>query len=192
MYTTNDMEQETIECEERIPQLEESEGGVMFAGRTGQVDCISLEKMQKRTERVKSANDYRECIPCEKCGGSIEIRGFFKNGQEKRIGWICKVMDSDVDGNHTCNMARLPRRPFRRVVYVMENAPNGFREGMSDRQIHEIRGISDIKEGGTKPSYKVEETIPREGYTGGTGYYRRADGNKEAKWSGQVPKSLAN
>lgn len=183
------MEEEPIVCEEKIPSIEIEPEGMMYAGRNGGVDSVSLLKTRNREKRIKETYDYRECIPCEKCNGFIEIRGFNQRGKEKVLGCICRILDCDVEANHTCNNGRLPRRPYRRVIYVMENAPKGFREGLTSGQIRKLDKEPETEEGAIE-GFKVEATIPREGYKGGSGYYRRKDGDKEAEGTGKIPRKL--
>ena len=85
MHVRIKMEKEIINCEEKITSLERDSEGLMFAGRNGSADCLSLEKMKRRESRIKDSMDYRECIPCDKCSGGVEVRGFYKSGKEKII-----------------------------------------------------------------------------------------------------------
>ena len=191
MHIAHAMGNETILCEERINPLEEDESGMMFAGRVGETDYQSLMLRRERTRRLQESNDYRACIPCDRCGSGVEIRGFTKAGKEKLIGYVCRLMDCETNANNTCNMARLTRKPYRRVLYILQDAPRGFREGMTERQLTEIDSRSgEVEE--AQEGFKVETTMPKHGYHGGSGYYNRADGDKEAVGSGRMPVRLTN
>ena len=70
------------------------------------------------------------------------------------------------------------------MLYDLRDAPIGFREGAvpPKEMLPEKVGESE----------KVEPTIPIEGYVGGSDYYRRADGDKEAVGTGKMPGRLMN
>jgi hypothetical protein len=70
------------------------------------------------------------------------------------------------------------------VLYDLENAPSGFKVET---------GRSDLvyKEPGEKVAEK-NGVPPKDGYRGGSKFYKRADGATELEGSGQIPKRLMN
>jgi len=186
------MEEETIECEiERGLPVEEGEE-LMFAGRTGEADYKSLAARRKRTDGMLKRLDYRECIPCDRCMHCIELRGFKKSGTEIVIGYICLMADSDIDADHTCNMARRSKKLYKRVVYFLKDAPIGFKEGLTEKQLMGCGQAHPEEKLQSGLSERLAATMPIEGYKGGSEYYKRVDGDKEAEGTSKIPGRLVN
>lgn len=166
--------------------LPERDGeGLCSVGITGETDYASMQDRKTRIDRIKARDDWRETITCDRCGNCLEFRGFSSKREEITIGLYCLNGEFETTSYHTCNHSRMARNNRRKVVYDMRNAPLGFAEGLSKLQLS-----SPMKE--KLDEIKLERTIPIDGYKGGSEYYKRADGEKEAEGSGKVPKSLAN
>lgn len=184
MHTMEKDVSEMVEVTMPIPERIEGEG-VCAGGIHG--GCSS-EVMIDRAKRVKDFQkrlDYRESIPCDRCGNCLEMRGFTKRHTEYVIALYCMVAEMEVSPFHTCNYARRSRRNRKKVVYYMENAPGGFKveaERMKAEVPYVVPGSGK----------RLEPTIPREGYVGGSGYYRRADGDSVKGGEGRIPKGLMN
>lgn len=177
-----DLEIEVVEKKIEEPELVED--GVCFAGPKGETTYEGMQARKTRGERFKGRTNYRGCVPCDRCGNCTELRGFTPEGLERIIGYICIVGDIETRPDATCNVARLPKRGYKRVMYLMENAPMGFREGLTSTK---LRSTEELKE-----AEKEERREKAEGYQGGGEGYKRIDGDEGAKGSGKVPTRLMN
>lgn len=174
---------ETIEVANAIPE-DKGVGALHFAGIYGATDAKAMADRETRMEKSRARTNYRECISCDRCTFCIELRGFKNDGSEKLIGFICTRLEQETTAYHTCNDALKNRSGRKRVVFNMENAPLGFTAGMATKGNLPKKTV--YEENG------VEADVPREGYRGGSNYYKRADGDREAVGSGKVPRGLMN
>ena len=171
---------EQVEIESPIPE-EGGEGNLCYAGIYGGTDTNAMMDRQKRVNGYQERIHYRTSIPCDRCTRCLELRKFSKGGEERLLGYICLQMECETSANHTCDMAQANRTGRKKVVFDLTNAPLGFKAGMASKK--------------TPPEVmknRIEPDEPSEGYRGGSNYYRRADGNREAVGSGRVPKRLMN
>ncbi|MGN0130722.1 MAG: hypothetical protein ACI4CE_07540 [Methanomethylophilus alvi] len=174
---------EPIEVPNAIPE-DKGFGSVHFAGIYGTTDAKSMVDREMRMERSRKRTNYRECISCDRCTFCIELRGFKNDGSEKLIGFICTRIEQETTAYHTCNDALKNRSGRKRVVFNLENAPLGFTAGMA------TKGDLPPRTGYEKNG--IEPDAPREGYRGGSNFYKRADGDREAVGTGRVPRGLMN
>ena len=171
---------EPIEVEDVIPE-EGGDGNLCYAGIYGGTDAAAMMDRQKRVEGYKERVQYRECIPCERCSHCLELRNFSKGGEERLVGYVCLQMECETTASHTSNMGNMNRTGRKKVIYDTTNAPLGFREGMSFR--------SNVP---MERKNMIEADAPSGGYRGGSGWYKRADGDKSSEGSGKIPKRLMN
>ena len=180
MHTTMGQISEPIEIESSMPE-EGGAGNLCYAGIYGGTDAAAMMDRQKRVDGYKERVRYRVCIPCERCTQCVELRNFSAGGEERLVGYICLQMECETTASHTCDRAQLNRSGRKKVVFDTTNAPLGFREGMASKK----RPPEVLKN-------RIEPNEPSSGYRGGSNYYRRADGNREAIGSGRVPNRLMN
>ena len=171
---------EAIEVETPIPE-EGVAGTLCYAGIHGGTDAASMMDRQKRVDGYRERVHYRKCIPCERCTLSIELRNFNNAGEERLVGYICTQMECETMASCTCDMAQANRTGRRKVVFDMTNAPYGFKVGMANKGVPP-----------ESPKNRIEPDAPSEGYRGGSNFYKRADGDREAVCSGKVPRGLMN
>lgn len=180
MHTQMGTITEAIEVPTTIPE-EGGAGNLCYAGIYGGTDAAAMMDRQKRVEGYKGRVNYRVCIPCERCTRCIELRNFSKGGEERLIGYVCVQMECETTASHTCDMAQLNRSGRKKVVFDTTNAPFGFKAGMASKTTPP-----------ESPKNRIEPDVPREGYRGGSNFYKRADGDREAVGSGKVPRGLVN
>ena len=181
---TEDKISDIVEMPMNIPERIEG-GGMMAVGPDGSTSPEGMAERAKRKSRTIERTDYRECISCDRCGNSLEIRGFRKDETEMVIALYCPSNEMEVSPYNTCNIARRPKKLHtKKVVYVLTNAPKGFELGLGSKELKpEAPGVSEKVE----PSKR-----PPEDYIGGSDKYKRADGDEDSKWSGKIPKGLMN
>ena len=167
---------------ERLPY---EGGGLMASGIKGETHIEALADRLRRVEEFQRRNDYRACIPCEKCNHFIEMRGFDRNGEEKCTGYWCNFGEFETDPFHTCGTSHLARNGRKKIIYNMLNAPADFGQRPQDdvRRVYGNIGQSLVQ--GEKRSILEE-------YAGGSGMYRRADGKSVREAGGVMPKQLMN
>lgn len=156
-------------------------GNLTYAGIYGASDATAMMDRQKRVDGYRERMHYRACIPCERCTHCLELRNFNGAGEERLVGYICTQMECETMASNTCDMAQKNRTGRRKVVFDLTNAPYGFKVGMA-------RGTTPPE----SPKNKIEPDVPSGGYRGGSNYYKRVDGDREAIGSGKVPKRLMN
>ena len=88
-----------------------------------------------------------------------------------------------ISEHGTCKSAYPRRNGRKRIIYDTTNAPPGFEQGLSPVTMRRFYS--------KKEKFKAEREESR-GYRGGSSSYQRADGNKEAVGSGQIPKGLVS
>ena len=175
---------EIVEVKPSIPERIDGDG-VCAAGIHGGIDAAAMMDRAKRTRNFRGRIDFRECIPCDRCGNCLEMRRFDKKGKDVILALYCLVGELEVTPYNTCNSARRTRDGRKKVVYYMENAPSGFRV-----EANRIKAeLPYVSPGGGK---YLESTMPTKGYVGGSGYYRRADGDSVKGADGKIPKGLMN
>lgn len=159
--------------------------GVTFVGVYGDTNIDAMADRARRTEGFKDREYYRGCIPCDRCGNCLELRKFSVGGIEKVTGLICMVGGYETTAWNTCNQARRPRRDRRKVVYDLENAPPGFKEGLAEK-----REVLEVGQGPEKMVAPVGN--PAKGYVGGSEKYKRKGKERGSEGSAQMPKGLVN
>ena len=174
---------EAIEIPNTIPE-DKAVGTFHFAGIYGGTNAEAMIDRETRMEKCRTRTNYRECISCDRCTFCLELRGFRKDGTERLLGFICTRLEQETTAYHTCNDALKNRSGRKRVIYEMENAPLGFCSGMATKG--ELPPVVGRAKNG------VESEMPVEGYVGGSNYYKRADGDREAIGSGKMPGRLMN
>lgn len=179
----NNEQTEVIEVPLKVPQG--AGHGLCAAGIYGDSGASAMKERQRRRQGCQDRIYYRECIPCDRCGNCLEIRGFTVSGLEQLKGLWCIPNEFETTAYHTCDMARQSRNGRKKVVYDLENAPYGFAEGLSRTQLNTEIPESD---GEVKPP----KTGARDGYTGGSEQYKRIDRDREAQGSGKMPGRLMN
>ena len=183
-YATSKMATDSkyIETEEDISLPNEE--GLVAAGIYGDTDLPSMMDKERRIADFKKRYNYHEVCPCSICCNSIEFRRFLPSGEAVTVGFYCHIGEMPVEEFATCSCARPRRNGRRRVIYSRANAPSGFEDGLAPVQ---------MKRYFTKRErQKAAERSMRDGYRGGTSSYQRADGDKGAIGSGQIPKGLGN
>lgn len=167
-----------------IPERVEGEG-VCAGGIRGGIESGVMVDRAKRVKSFRGRLDFRECIPCDRCGNCLEIRRFTKKGEDRVLALYCLIGEMEVTPYTTCNNARRSRNGRKKVVYYLENAPAHFKVS-AERVKAEVPYVAP----GMGP--KLEETIPEQGYVGGSAYYRRKDGDGDEKGQGEMPRGLVN
>jgi len=174
---------EPIEVPNNIPE-DKAVGSLRFAGIYGGTDAAAMADRDKRSAKYRERTDYRECIACDRCTFCFELRGFKNDGTEKLIGFICTRLEQETTAYHTCNDALKNRSGRKRVIYEMTNAPLGFEAGLSSK--------SELPPKTGREKNGIEPAVPSGGYRGGSNFYKRVDGDREAIGSGKVPRRLMN
>lgn len=179
------MEKQTTEIIEMpIDGCEEAVGaGYCFAGKNGETTPEAIAARQKRIESNKGRIDYRECISCDRCLHSLELRGFQKDEKEIVKGLLCMRGGFETHPYCTCNDAMKSRHGRKKVVYDLENAPKGFMIGMGKRGL-------EYRNPGENPRSATRR--PEKGYIGGSKFYQRIDGERELESGSKMPKGLVN
>lgn len=176
---------EKVSVEVPIEVTQREGDGVCSIGIHGTTDYSAIQDRKYRQERIKEMEDYRGTIPCDRCSRCLEMRGFNELGNQITLGLYCLYGEFETTAWHTCNRAKTANNNRRKIVYDMRNAPFGFSEGLSRVQL-QTRDVA-------IPKYVDEDHAKPYGeYTGGSRYYKRADGDKTKVGSGKVPTSLAN
>ena len=160
------------------------EAGYCYAGIYGGTDMAAMADRQTRVERYSERENYRECVPCDRCTYAIELRKFMKSGEEKLAGMICTIMERETTKFHTCNKALRNRTDRKKIVYDLTNAPIGFRVGIGTK--------AELGHASARSERGAEVEKPSVGYRGGSNYYQRADKDRGATGSGKMPKVLMN
>ena len=88
-----------------------------------------------------------------------------------------------ISEHGTCSSAYPRKHGRKRIVYDTTNAPAGFENGLCPVTMRRFYSKRD--------KFKAAREESR-GYRGGTSSYQRADGDKEAVGSGQIPRRLGN
>lgn len=154
---------EVIEVPLVIPKRDEG-AGVYPGGLNGGCDSTALLDRAQKMKIHLGRQDYRECVPCDRCGNCLELRRFNKRGEERLLALYCLPMEMETTAGHTCNMGRPQRNGRKKVVYELENAPSQFRlVGAHPSEVP----METVKE--QKASAWAEE----EGYRGGSEQYKR-------------------
>ena len=156
--------------------------GLVSTGIFGESDAESMTDRERRLVDYRIRNDYHEVVPCEDCTQCIEFRKFLRDGTAINVGYYCYTCEGAVARYGTCVMGRPRKDGRRRVVYDGENAPVGFEKGLSPVQMKRYYS----KRERTLMAAKAAQ------YRGGSTSYVRADGNKGAIGSGQIPRHLGN
>lgn len=180
------METKTSEIVEIPDTIREPEGdGMMFAGIYGDTTMEAMADRRRRKEGYRERVNFRECIPCDRCGHCLEIRGFFRNGKEYVKTLLCLVGEFETTPYNTCDRAYRNRSNRRKVVYDLANAPKGFQAGLNPSK------EAKFSFPGERGESKNNEP-PSEGYQGGSKFYKRADGDESSEGSGKIPRGLMN
>lgn len=170
-----------IEVPIKAPLREEG-AGVMAGGIKGGGDEASLADRMRRVQQQRRTMDYRECVPCDRCGNCQEIRRFTKSGEERVLALYCFVGEMETTPYHTCNNGRRPKNGRKKVIYVLDNAPSRFQ--IYARQQSEVPFYEEGE--------KVEPRYPQEGYMGGSKFYLRSGGEAGEADEKKIPKKLMN
>ena len=180
------MEIKTSEIVEVPETVRESEGeGYAFAGIYGDTSVDAMTDRQKRKEGYRERVKFRECVSCDRCGHCLEIRGFYRNGKEYIKTLLCIPGEFETTPFNTCDQGYRNRKNRRKVIYDLANAPRGFEAGL-----HKPAEVG-FKFPGDKRESKENEP-PKEGYRGGSKFYKRADGDERSEGSGKIPRGLTN
>lgn len=177
-----DVKQQIIETEEDItlPQIDSLRSSSIH----GDTDIVGIADRIKRTEIFKRTYHWQKVIPCRNCSNCVEYRKFRPDGLAVTVGFYCFLGEMQTEEDATCDYGHTRTNGRRRIVYDGENAPKGFEEGLAPVQMK--RYFS--KRERVKAAIEAE----KKNYRGGTSSYQRADGDKGAIGSGQIPKGLGN
>ena len=184
----NEQVSEVAEVKVEVPERRIGDG-IIAAGARGEGEGIFISDRARKKQYYQGRVDYRECIPCDRCGNCFELRGFTKAGKEGVVALYCLMGDYETTAWHTCNVARRMKKGRKKVAYLLENAPVGWKLAAGIES--EVRALEE--EGGSK---KVEPSMPlqEDGYQGGSKYYKRADASERVTEEGdeRIPRSLRN
>ena len=99
----------------------------------------------------------------------------------------CLTGELETTPFNTCNCARRSRNGRKKVVYYLENAPADFRAS-AEMIRPEVPYMS------PGMGKKLEPTMPSDGqgYVGGSGYYKRGNGEGGQEGSAKIPNRLMN
>lgn len=173
---------------ERFIETEEesslpNEDCLLVAGIFGDTDEKAMSDRERRIISFREKYDYREVTTCPYCCNCIEFRKFTTSGEAVTIGRTCIMGELPISEHGTCKSAYPRRKGRKRIIYDTTNAPAGFEQGLAPVTMRRFYN--------KREQFKAAREESR-GYRGGTSSYQRADGNKEAVGSGQIPKSLGN
>lgn len=169
---------------EEVMMSEAEIGEYATAGIYGDDDRASMEDRQRRTQKKKVGENYRECISCERCANSIEIRKFMRDQKTVKAMMYCSLLEDQAEFGHTCDSAYKNKSGRRKVIWDLENAPPTF--GLEESKYKIVKG------GELSRVYGVEERQTT--YIGGGKEAKervRELGNGQ-KGSGVMPRGLVN
>ena len=156
---------------------------LLVAGIFGDTDAKALADRERRTIKFRENYDYREITTCPYCCNCIEFRKFNPSGEAYTAGRYCLMGEITISEYGTCSSAYPRRNGRKRIIYDTTNAPPGFEQGLSPVTMRRFYS--------KREQFKAAREESR-GYRGGTSSYQRADGDKEAVGSGQIPRRLGN
>ena len=174
----------TIETEEDS-LLPKSDFGMVAGGIYGDSDEEAFTDRQSRQNYFKDSRDYRTVVSCDKCTLCFELRRFTNDGKVETVGFFCTQGDFETDAFHTCNTGMQNRAGRRRVIYLTENMPFGFEQGMVPVQYNRVYKKK------KQDRQKTEATMDANGYRGGSSYYNRHDGQNVGSTT-VMPRRLVN
>jgi len=177
-----------MNSKERFIETEEdsslpNENGLFVAGIFGDTDARAIADRERRAITFREKYDYREITTCPHCCHCLEFRKFSPSGEAITVGRFCFVGELPISEHGTCKSAYPRRHGRKRIVYDTTNAPAGFEQGMAPVTMRRFYN--------KREQFKAAREESR-GYRGGSSSYQRADGNKEAVGSGQIPKGLVS
>ena len=159
------------------------ENRLLAAGIFGDTDARAMSDREKRAINFRDKYDYREITTCPYCCNCIEYRKFSPSGEAITVGRYCLMGELPISEHGTCRSAYPRKNGRKRIVYDTTNAPVGFEQGMAPVVMRRFYS--------KREEFKAAREESR-GYRGGTSSYHRADGEKGAIGSGQIPKGLGN
>ena len=172
----------TIETELQSPSPEEA-GELVSGSKDGEYNPVAIIERAQRTDRMMRRMDFRICINCEWCTHRVEFRDFSVDGLTMNKMLYCTRLERQVDQYHTCNDAHSSRSGRRKVIWDLRNSPQGFGTGYIPPDFILKKGRQNMQ----------PDATARDGeYRGGSAYYHRKDGDKEAVGGKKIPKGLGN
>lgn len=185
-HETNEMNQsETYQFEVEAPPLPEGDGFVTL-GKNGEMTSEAIYDRFRKQEGHKERNHFRKCIPCDRCGACIILKGFNLQGKVRLEGCWCDTFEMSVEPDTTCDRAYRSKNGKMRVLLNMNNAPRSvkalggaFAENLANSRVEVARAIQRLE-----PA-EVNE------YLGGGDQYKRLD-SKEGTGKATMPRRLAN
>ena len=176
-------DEKIITVEEPVIQPEVT-GRYISVGANGLSSAEALVEKKRKIEAAAVRTDYRECISCDHCVNSLEIRSFKRDRKTVVSSLLCLIMDKETDGFHTCNYSRRNKSGKRKIVWDLANAPDTFGTVYYENFVPSARD---------NKGEDGERTATADGeYRGGSKFYRRKDGDKEAVGGKKIPKGLGN
>lgn len=157
-------------------------GRYVSVGANGLSTAEAFAEKKRKIAAAAVRTDYRDCVSCDHCVNSLELRSFKRDRKTVVSSMICLIMDKECDCYHTCNYSRRNKSGKRKIVWDLTNAPDSFGTVYYENFVPSARDNKG-EDGGRTADGDGE-------YRGGSKFYRRKDG--EEIGSRKMPKGLGN